>query len=161
MHRLLNDKDTVQYPDESIPSESSVTSNQNGCNNNALVDPLDITSSPSTSVNNNHSFSHLGYVEIPIKYIPSLDPTRQQPSMKLSKIYEREFSQKASLFKAHRAEDDCLMLLAILKRYLPDWLEWIEINHQPLSQFSSLPLTITTKKSSPKTSVNIKRPFKF
>jgi len=81
--------------------------------------------------------------------------------MKLSKIYEREFSQKTSLFKAHRAEDDCLMLLAILKRYLPDWIEWIEINHQPLSHFSSLPLTIATKKSSPKTNVNIKPPFKF
>jgi hypothetical protein len=145
MHRLLNDKDIVQYPIENIPT----ITNENDCNNNKSVDSIESSSS-----------SHLGYVEIPIKYIPSADPARQQPSMKLVKIYEREFNEKTSHLKSHRAEDDCLMLLAILKRYLPDWIEWIERNHQPLNYFMSLPLSATTK-SLPKPLVNTKRPLKF
>ncbi|CAF5195626.1 unnamed protein product [Rotaria magnacalcarata] len=80
--------------------------------------------------------------------------------MKLVKIYEREFSQATSQLKSHRAEDDCLMLLAIIKRYLPDWLEWLELNQRPLSYFSTLPLT-STKQTSPKPIVNTKRPLKF
>jgi hypothetical protein len=85
--------------------------------------------------------------------------------MKLVKIYEREFDRISNL-KSHRAEDDCLMLLAILKRYLPDWIEWIDINHRILSDFSFLPtvtrtVTATTRKLSPKNHVNVKRPFKF
>jgi DNA polymerase III epsilon subunit-like protein len=147
MHRLLDDKDIVQYPIENIRSEPLTISNQNGCNNNESIDTT-------------KSSSHLGYVEIPIKYIPSLDPARQQPSMKLVKIYEREFNEKTSHFKSHRAEDDCLMLLAILIRYLPDWLEWIELNHCPLNHFDSLPLS-TTNKPSPNTVVNRKPRLKF
>jgi hypothetical protein len=117
------------------------------CNNNT---PL-----PSAST------IHRGYVEIPIKS----DLTRQLPSMKLIKIYEREFNRRSELI-SHRAEDDCLMLLAILKRYLPDWLEWIDINHRPLNDFSFLPTitqstTTTTKNISPKNNVNVKRPLKF
>ena len=85
--------------------------------------------------------------------------------MKLVKIYEREFNQTSNL-KSHRAEDDCLMLLAILKRYLPDWIEWMDINYRILSDFSFLPTvtrteTTTTKKLSSKNNVNVKRPFKF
>jgi hypothetical protein len=149
VHRLLNDKDIVQYPIENIQKEPLIVSNENVCNNNKSSDTTESSS------------SHLGYVEIPIKYIPSADPTRQQPSMKLVKIYEREFNEKkTSHLKSHRAEDDCLMLLAIIKLYLPDWLEWIEINHQPLYDFISLPLS-TTKKSPPKAIVNTKRPLKF
>ncbi|CAF2812988.1 unnamed protein product [Rotaria sp. Silwood2] len=154
MHRLLNDKDIVQYPIENISSESPVRSNQNDCQNNVSVNSNELTST------NNNSSARLGYVEIPIKYVPSQDPTRQQLSMKLSKIYEREFIQKTSNLKAHRAEDDCLMLLAILKRYLPDWLEWIELNHQSLSKFFSLPFT-STKQTLPKLTENTKRPLKF
>lgn len=80
--------------------------------------------------------------------------------MRLVKIYEREFCEKSSQLKSHQAEDDCLMLLALIKRYLPDWLEWIELNHQTLKNFSSLPLS-TTKKTPPKTLVTTKRPLKF
>ncbi len=149
MHRLLNDKDILQYPIESPPSEPPNISNENNYDNNKSVDTIESTSS-----------SHLGYVEIPIKYVPSQDPAREHVSMKLVKIYEREFNGKTSHLKSHQAEDDCLMLLALLKRYLPDWLEWIELNHQPLNNFISLPLT-TTKKSPPKTFVNTKRPLKF
>jgi len=142
IHRLLNDKDIIQCPNENNQPEPLITSNQTECNNN-------------------NCSSHLGYVEIPIKYIPSPDPARQQTSMKLVKIYEREFNEKTSSLKSHRAEDDCLMLLAILKRYLPDWIEWIEINHRPLNDFDSLPLTTTTKKYPPKPIVNRKPPLKF
>lgn len=147
MHRLLNDKDLVQYPKENVQSEPAVPVSQNECPEKPCT--------PS---------SRLGYVEIPIKYIPSVDPARQQVSMKLVKIYEREFPQSASHFKSHRAEDDCLMLLAILKRYLPDWLEWIETHHSSLNQFHSSPLTTTTtttKKFPPKTVVNRKPPLRF
>ncbi|CAF0814672.1 unnamed protein product [Rotaria sp. Silwood1] len=166
IHRLLNDKDLVQYLNENIPLEPfSVISNQNECQNNVSVDSNELASSSSSSATatNHNSSSRLGYVEIPIKYIPSQDPTRQQQqqlSMKLIKIYEREFNQKASQLKSHRAEDDCLMLLALLKRYLPDWLEWIELNHQSLSNFSSLPFT-STKQTLPKSTENTKRPLKF
>jgi hypothetical protein len=145
MHRLLNDKNLLQYPKENIPSEPAVMNES----------PLEESTAS----------SRLGYVEIPIKYIPSADPARQQPSMKLVKIYEREFNEKTSHLKSHRAEDDCLMLLAILKRYLPDWLEWIESNHRPLNQFHSFPLltttTTTTKKFSPKPIVNTKPRLRF
>ncbi|CAF4703825.1 unnamed protein product [Rotaria sp. Silwood1] len=165
IHRLLNDKDLVQYLNENIPLEPfSVISNQNECQNNVSVDSNELASSSSSATATNHnSSSRLGYVEIPIKYIPSQDPTRQQQqqlSMKLIKIYEREFNQKASQLKSHRAEDDCLMLLALLKRYLPDWLEWIELNHQSLSNFSSLPFT-STKQTLPKSTENTKRPLRF
>jgi hypothetical protein len=147
MHRLLNDKDLVQYPKENIPAEPVVTPlSQNEC----LDSPIESTTS-----------SRLGYVELPIKYIPSADPARQQPSMKLVKIYEREFNCQTSHLKSHRAEDDCLMLLAILKRYLPDWLEWIEENRRSLNQFQSLPLTTTTKKPLPKPIVNTKPRLRF
>ncbi len=150
MYRLLNDKDLVQYPIETTPSEPSNPPNEQECNNHRSPDPIEPTSSP-----------HLGYIEIPIKYIPSPDPARQQLSMKLGKIYEREFNEKASCLKAHRAEDDCLMLLAILKRYLPDWLEWIESNHRLLNDFHSLSLTTTTRKSPPKPVVHSKPRLKF
>ena len=131
MHRLLNDKDLVQYPEEKPPSEPVIPSS-----------------------------THHGYVEIPIKYIPSADPARQQPSMKLVKIYEREFGDNALKLQAHRAEDDCLMLLAILKRYLPDWIDWVERHHRKLNDFSSLPLP-ATKKPPPKPVINRKPPLKF
>jgi len=117
-------------------------------NNTTLVD------SSSSTV----STTRRGYVEIPMKS----EHTEQKPSVKLIKIYEREFNRISNL-KSHRAEDDCLMLLAILKRYLPDWLEWIDIHHRPLSHFSFLPTTTTTRstKFSPKNNVNVKRPLKF
>jgi hypothetical protein len=130
MRRLLNEKDTIPYPDDK----------------SGLVNPLDLSVST----------THHEYVEIPLKS----DSTQQLPSMKLVKIYEREFNRPSN-YKSHRAEDDCLVLLTILKRYLPDWLEWIEVNHRLLSDFSFLPTTTTTKKISPKTKVNMKRPFKF
>jgi hypothetical protein len=82
-------------------------------------------------------------IDTPVQYIPSADPARQQPSMKLVNIYEREFPQSTTGRRCHRAEDDCLMLIAILKRYLADWLTWIERNHRPLSDFSSLSLLAT------------------
>jgi regulator of replication initiation timing len=141
MQQSINDKNTSQHEINNIPSESLVISNQNGCNNNALTDPMELTSSPVRSTNNNNSSSLHGYGKMPSAYIPSPDPARPQPSMKLVKIYEREFHQKISHFKSHRAEDDCLMLLAILKRYLPAWLEWIAMNHKPLSNFFSLSCT--------------------
>jgi hypothetical protein len=127
-----------------------------------LNEEVDVTPSPndkSTSTNPldlSVSITHRGYVEIPLKS----DSIQQLPSMNLVKIYEREFN-RTSNYKSHRAEDDCLMLLAILKRYLPDWLQWIELNHRLLSDFSFLPSIRTTKKISPKTNVNTKRPFKF
>jgi DNA polymerase III epsilon subunit-like protein len=141
IHRLLNDKDLVQYPKENIPSEP-------------VIIPESPPDNPTTS-------SRLGYVELPIKYIPSVDPARQQPSMKLIKIYEREFNFQTSHLKSHRAEDDCLMLLAIIKRYLPDWLEWIERNHRLLNQFHSFPLTTTKKNISPKPIINTKPRLRF
>lgn len=158
MHRLLNDKDILENnPSEPVnttneihnPSESVDTTNKTDCadNNNNINKSIDST-------------TRLGYVEIPIKYIPSIDPARQQLSMKLIKIYEREFAHKSTHLKSHRAEDDCLMLLALIKRYLPDWLEWIEINHQKLNNFMSLPL-VTVKKTLPKPVINRKRPLKF
>jgi len=133
IHRLLNDKDLVQYPD-----------------NNSSVQPV------TTTVNNNHA----GYVEIPIKYTPSTDPARQQVSMKLSKIYEREFKDNASNRQSHRAEDDCLMLVALLKLYLPDWLVWVDRNHRKLSTFHSYP-THKQQPPPPKPVVNRKPPLKF
>ncbi|CAF3176118.1 unnamed protein product [Rotaria socialis] len=161
MHRLLNDKNLVQCSVENISKECPTISNQDQCHNNVSTDSIEPTSiSETPNTTNNNSSSHHGYVEIPIKYIPSQDPARQQLSMKLVKIYEREFSQATSQLKSHRAEDDCLMLLAIIKRYLPDWLEWLETNQRPLSYFSTLPLT-STKKTFPKPIVNTKRPLKF
>lgn len=143
MHRLLNDKDLLQSPKKDPPSEPSTP-------DECLAKP----SSPST---------RLGYVEIPVKYIPSMDPARQQPSMKLSKIYEREFPMNTAGLQSHRAEDDCLMLLAILKRYLPDWLEWIESNHRLLEEFHSPPSTTTTtmRKPPPKPLITRKPPLRF
>lgn len=122
MYRLLNDKHVYQDSIEHNLSEFLVRSNRIECQNNASGDSIQLNSS--------------SHGETPIKYIPSSDPMRQTPSMKLGKIYEREFNKQISHLKSHHAEDDCLMLLAILKRYLPDWLEWIEVNHQPLSNFS-------------------------
>ena len=142
MQQSLNEKKSVQQLIDTIPSESLVISDQNGGNNNALINPLELTSSPIKSTNNSNSSSPHGCITMPIAYIPSPDPARQQPSMKLVKIYEREFKHNASHLKSHRAEDDCLMLLAILKRHLPAWLNWIEMNHQPLSKF--FPLSCTT-----------------
>ena len=141
MHRILNDKDLLQPPKENIPSEP-ITPNE--C--------LDKPYSPS---------ARLGYVEIPVKYNPSVDPARQQLSMKLSKIYEREYPMNLARLQSHRAEDDCLMLLAILKRYLPDWLEWIETNHRLLNDFPSSPSTATMRKSPPKPLINRKPPLRF
>lgn len=141
MYRLLNDKDLLQSPCDNIQSEP-VTPNEKP---------------PLTSSSSRH-----GYVEIPIKYIPSSDPARQQPSMKLVKIYEREFPLNSACLRAHRAEDDCLMLLALLKRYLPDWLEWIETNHRLLKEFPSTPMTTMKKSSSPpKPLINRKPPLRF
>lgn len=156
IRRLLNEKDLIQSPNENIPTTNTSMSNENHCEKDPSVD------SPESAIpiNNHDSSIRHGYVEIPIKYIPSQDPARQQLSMKLSKIYEREFDRNISQLKCHHAEDDCLMLLAILKRYLPDWLEWIELNHHSLSHFSTLPLT-TIKPSPPKPIVNKKPPLKF
>ena len=108
-----------------------------GCvNSNAAATP----ESPPSS-------TQLADVDKPVKYVPSSDPARQQPSMKLVNIYAREFNLDTSSLTAHRAEDDCLMLLAILKRYLDEWLPWIETHHQPLSHFSSMGMTTTAGKS--------------
>lgn len=137
MHRLLNDKDLVQYPEDKSPIQS--VTNQ---------------TTPTTS-------NHVGYVEIPIKYIPSTDPARQQTSMKLSKIYEREFNINSSNLQAHRAEDDCLMLLALLKRYLPDWLDWIDENHRKFNDFHVYPKAKPQPPPPPKPVVNRKPPLKF
>lgn len=93
-----------------------------------------------------------GFVEIPMKF--SL--VDQIPSLKLEQIYEREFKSKISTLKSHRAEDDCLMLLAILKLYLPDWFDWIDENSRLLSDFNSLP----SVSSAPPTK-KVKRPLKF
>ena len=147
IYRLLNDKDLLQSPCDNIQSEP--------------VTPSESSNKPCLT---SSSSSRLGYVEIPLKYIPSSDPARQPPSMKLVKIYEREFPLNTASLRAHRAEDDCLMLLAILKRYLPDWLEWIESNHRLLKDFpSSLsPTTTTTRKPSPpKPVINRKPPLRF
>jgi hypothetical protein len=140
MQQSFNEKKPVQQRIDTIPSESLVISN-----NNALINPLELTSSPVESTNNSNSSSPNGCTNtnMRIKYIPSLDPARQQPSMKLVKIYEREFKHNTSHLKSHRAEDDCLMLLAVLKRHLPAWLQWVEMNHQPLSKFFSLSCTTT------------------
>ena len=121
-----------------------------------LLNDPDVVPECENSVLSTASTVHRGYVEIPIK----ADHIRQAPSVKLVKIYEREFDRISNL-KSHRAEDDCLMLLAILKRYLPDWIEWMNMNHRILSDFSFLPTTTTTKKISPKTNINVKRPLKF
>ena len=132
IYRLLNDKDILDTNDQSGKNVS-----------------VDLSSS-------SISTKHCGYVEIPLKS----NITQQLPSMKLIKIYEREFNRILN-FKSHRAEDDCLMLLAILKRYLPDWLEWIDVNYRPLKEFSFLPSINSTAKFSPKKNVKIKRPLKF
>lgn len=142
MHRLLNDAELVKLPDEK---------------NSSSGEPLDL-SLPTATIPSATS-SRLGYVELPPKYVPSTDPARQQVSMKLSKIYEREIGQSSAL-QAHRAEDDCLMLLAVLKRYLPDWLDWIETHTQSLNDFSTMPSSSTIQNSS-KIFVKVKRPFKF
>ncbi|CAF0926483.1 unnamed protein product [Adineta ricciae] len=81
-------------------------------------------------------------------YIPTPDPERNKPSLKLSKIYQRDFPSGTSHLKHHQAEHDCLMLLAILKRHLSLWLQWIEVNHRPLNYFSSS--LLSTIQSSPK-----------
>ncbi|CAF1037029.1 unnamed protein product [Adineta ricciae] len=81
-------------------------------------------------------------------YIPTPDPERNKPSLKLSKIYQRELPNGTSHLKHHQAEHDCLMLLAILKRHLSRWLQWIEVNHRPLNYFSSS--LLSTIQSSPK-----------
>lgn len=69
--------------------------------------------------------------------VSSFDSMRKI-SMKLSDIYEREFDDFPAKLQNHRAEDDCLMLIAILKRYLNDWLPWLDENHRPLKHFSDL-----------------------
>ena len=92
------------------------------------------------------SSTQLADVDKPVKYVPSLDPARQQPSMKLVNIYTREFNLDISSLTAHRAEDDCLMLLALLKRSLAEWLPWIEAHHRPLTHFSSMELKTTVSK---------------
>lgn len=95
-------------------------------------------STPNAFVDSISTVEQIQSGDMPMRYVPSIDPMRQQPSMKLKKIYEREFqSESFGQLIAHRAEDDCLMLLAILKRYLTDWLPWIDENHQCLNQFST------------------------
>ncbi|CAF0827793.1 unnamed protein product [Rotaria sordida] len=116
-----------------------------------------INASSDLSLSNVVSINRRKYVDIPIKS----NLARQLPSMKLLKIYERELN-RIPILTYHRAEDDCLMLLAILKRYLPDWLQWIDNNHRLLSDFTFLPSSTTkTTKFLSKKNVNCKRPFKF
>ena len=103
--------------------------------------------------------SHRGYVEIPMKY----STAEQIPLLKLEEIYRREFHSAVSKFQSHRAEDDCLMLLALLKLYLADWLEWTEENARPLREFNHLP---QSSPSPPKQLIappekKVKRPLKF
>lgn len=98
------------------------------------------------------SFVRHGYIEIPMQQSPL--------SMKLEEIFRREFHGSA-LFKSHRAEDDCLMLLSLIKQYLPDWFEWIETETlRQLSEFHRLPLKDESKikKSTEKI---LKPPLKF
>lgn len=99
--------------------------------------PLSSSLDEKTAMTNQSNSSPARSVDTPVKYIPSVDSARPAPSMRLGKIYEREFPYGRTQLIAHRAEDDCLMLLAILKRYVNDWLPWIEENHQCLAQFSS------------------------
>lgn len=108
-----------------------------------------------SSLDTNSATVHRGYVEIPLKS----NVSQPVASMKLASIYEREFNQ-ASPWKSHRAEDDCLMLLALLKLYLPDWSLWMDDHQRPLSHFASLPLKSTANLPA-KTEKKTKRPFKF
>ena len=142
LYHLHNNRTNIQYTMETTLSESSTKSNHI---ENVSTDSTELTSSSQIFTNNNSSSHIANVLNKPVKYIPSLDPARQRLSMKLSKIYEREFNKNASELKSHHAESDCLMLLAVLKRYLSDWLEWIELNHQPLSYFTTLPLTTMKK----------------
>lgn len=95
--------------------------------------------------------AHPEHTETPAPYVPSADPELNRLSLKLSVLYQRELPQGTFHLKAHQAESDCLMLLAVLKRYLPRWLDWIESNHHPLSYFSSTSL-FTTARPSPQAS---------
>ena len=108
-----------------------------------------------SSLETNSATIHRGYVEIPLKS----NVIQPAASMKLASIYEREFNQ-ASPWKSHRAEDDCLMLLALLKLYLPDWSLWMDDHQRPLNHFASLPLKSTANLPA-KTEKKIKRPFRF
>ncbi|CAF1344568.1 unnamed protein product, partial [Didymodactylos carnosus] len=100
------------------------------------------------------------------RYVPSNYVKRT--SFSLSEIYLREFNRHTP-YSSHRAEDDCLTLLACLKRYLPDVLEWIESNHRPLNQFIMPMFTFSssstnTQNHEPVNNQNVqrvKRPLRF
>ena len=134
-YQSLREKETTSQPNPNSLSSSSAKPSADANDENLKINASVCVSPPSEPVC------------MPVKYVPSTDPARQQPSMKLVKIYEREFAQSTLHLNAHRAEDDCLMLLAILKRHLAEWLEWMEHNHQPLGHFSSLQSNSTPGKS--------------
>ena len=93
---------------------------------------------------------HRGFVEIEIPK----NSSQTTPSMKLEEIYRREFNERIP-WKSHQAENDCLMLLSLIKIYLPDWIDWINENHRKLDEFSFLP-TFSSKEKT-----KIKRKLKF
>ena len=131
MHRLMNDADILQDPQEQTSATSTTT-----------IEPMVST-------------TRCGYVEIPAKSTAH----RPVPSMKLDQIYAREFNRTPQ-FPSHRAENDCLILLATLRLYLPDWLEWIENNHRPLRDFFPLPSKSSSKGPS-KPPAPTKRPLRL